>query len=559
MGKTNQEVITAKPHILRLLLEQCLLQEEVEVRIGEGKHVFHSRIFDSFPEWEHIVNEKDRNKVKLYDPFLFLKEGKCLLIGPPVSGSDDVQVNDNDNLFIRFFTGHNSFEAQVHVEHHVDIDGKLEALQVSFPKQLTVIHTRNYIRYKSSPESKITLNITTENQCKLSVRIVELSASGLSFCIPREFNTKLIMGGLLTLNIDFFGEDEMVVEAKISHFSKADKVAGSDSDPGDVLCGVDFLLSDNSTEYLRIDELIFLIQREYAMNEKERLIKFNQNLEKEVSAKACELREKDVQLMEMDRMAGISTLAAGIAHEINNPISFVKGNINFLRKSLKKLVATAEFWHDKSYEGSVIEEYREHLTQINFEYLKESLDKKCDTMLSGIERITNIVKNLKSFSRVDKGRVDRIDLNESIKEAVNVLATNNSGNVEFVMELEEVPSMECVVNDINQCLLQVLKNAVDALEGDGIIKVSSHYDKEEDRIVVTVIDNGKGMSPEVLRQVCNPFFTTKPVGSGTGLGLSTVERIIKNHGGKMAFTSKEGFGTTVMVMFAVNSSTKCEI
>ncbi|MGR3179027.1 MAG: sensor histidine kinase, partial [Candidatus Anammoxibacter sp.] len=255
----------------------------------------------------------------------------------------------------------------------------------------------------------------------------------------------------------------------------------------------------------------------------------------------------------------ISTLAAGIAHEINNPISFVKGNINFLRKSLKKLVATAEFWRDKSYEGALMKEYNEHLSQINYDYLKESLDKKCDTMLSGIERITNIVKNLKSFSRVDKGRVDKINLNDSVKEAVNVLATENIGNVEFVKELEELPMMECVVNDINQCLLQVLKNAVDAVEGDGIIKVSSNYDKENDQIVVAVIDNGKGMSPEVLRQVFNPFFTTKPVGSGTGLGLSTVERIIKNHGGKMAFSSKEGFGTTVVIRFAVNSSTKSEI
>jgi len=109
------------------------------------------------------------------------------------------------------------------------------------------------------------------------------------------------------------------------------------------------------------------------------------------------------------------------------------------------------------------------------------------------------------------------------------------------------------VNDINQCLLHILKNAVDSVENEGIIKVICYYNKENCQIVVSVIDNGKGMSPEVIRQVFNPFFTTKPIGSGTGSGLTIAERIIKHHSGKIQITSKEKFGSTVVLQIPVNT------
>ncbi len=119
------------------------------------------------------------------------------------------------------------------------------------------------------------------------------------------------------------------------------------------------------------------------------------------------------------------------------------------------------------------------------------------------------------------------------------------------MELQETPLIECSPNDINQSLIHTIQNAVDAVENNGIIKISSAYDSNDKEVTIRIIDNGTGMSPEVLRQAFNPFFTTKPVGSGTGVGLSMTERIIKRHGGSINISSKEGDGTTVTMILPV--------
>ena len=123
--------------------------------------------------------------------------------------------------------------------------------------------------------------------------------------------------------------------------------------------------------------------------------------------------------------------------------------------------------------------------------------------------------------------------------------------MEFIKEFREVPLIECSPNEINQCLLHVIKNALDAIDQKGTIKITTSYDEKEDEVIIRIIDNGKGMSPEVLRQAQNPFFTTKAVGSGTGVGLSLTESILQRHGGKINISSKEDEGTTVTMTLAV--------
>jgi signal transduction histidine kinase len=145
----------------------------------------------------------------------------------------------------------------------------------------------------------------------------------------------------------------------------------------------------------------------------------------------------------------------------------------------------------------------------------------------------------------------KIDINQSIEDAVEVLSTQDAKDVEFVREFQEVPLIECSPNEINQCLLHVLKNALDAVDHKGIIKMMTSYNEDKDQTIVRIVDNGKGMSPEVVRQALNPFFTTKAVGSGTGVGLSLTERIIKRHGGMINISSKEGEGTTVTITLPV--------
>lgn len=278
-----------------------------------------------------------------------------------------------------------------------------------------------------------------------------------------------------------------------------------------------------------------------------------QNQIKEIQEKTEQLRQKDLQLLEMDRVVGIATLAAGIAHEINNPLSFVKSSIGFVKKSVDKMVGAARYWDDKPVSEPLLKDYKDYLSQINFDYAASSLGEKFDRIKKGIERIMKIVNSLKSFSRVDKEEIGKIDINNSIEEAIEILSAQELEDVEFVKELQKTPLMECSANAINQCLLHTIQNAIDAVEGRGTIKIISSYNERENQILINIIDNGKGMSPELVRQAFNPFFTTKAVGSGTGVGLSMTERIIKRHGGKINISSKEGEGTTITMILPMNS------
>lgn len=289
--------------------------------------------------------------------------------------------------------------------------------------------------------------------------------------------------------------------------------------------------------------------REVSTNYIDRLCVEKEELEKRVKEQTDQLREKDIKLLEMDRIAGIATLAAGVAHEINNPLSFVKSSIGFVKKNMNKMLGITKFWDDKPIPESILKEYKDFLAQMNFDYAIKSLDEKFDRIKKGIERIMKIVANLKSFSRVDKEDIGKIDINQSIEETVEVLNSQELENVEFVKQLQDVPLMECSAREIHQCLLHTIQNAIDAVENNGIINVNSSYNEQDDQIIIKINDNGKGMSPEVLRQAFNPFFTTKPVGSGTGVGLSVTEKIIRRHGGKIDLSSKEGEGTTVTMTF----------
>lgn len=290
------------------------------------------------------------------------------------------------------------------------------------------------------------------------------------------------------------------------------------------------------------------------LKEKEELSRFNKELERKVKEKTEELRQKDMQLLELDRIAGIGTLAAGIAHEINNPMSFVKSSISFLKKGVGKMSGAITYWNDKPLPEPLFTEFKGYLDGINYNHLTNSLENKFDTINRGIERIIKIVGNLKSFSRVDMEAMGLLDINQSIEQAVDILNIQNDEgdkNVQFIKEFIELPPLECYTSEMNQCLLHTINNALDAVQNKGIIKLLTAYDEKEKQIIIKIIDNGTGMSEETLKQAFVPFFTTKPVGSGTGIGLTITERIINRHKGKIKLTSKSGEGTTVTIRVPV--------
>jgi len=280
----------------------------------------------------------------------------------------------------------------------------------------------------------------------------------------------------------------------------------------------------------------------------------NLTLERQVSEikeKTEQLREKDLQLIEMDRIAGIGTLAAGIAHEINNPLGFLKSTLGTLHKNVNKMRDALRYWEDKPATDPLVQGYLAHIASAGLERVIDAMDEKFDRAGRGLTRIMDIVNSLKRFSGIDMEPLTKIDINKNIAELLKFVVKQKEKQIEIVTQFQELPLIECAPYEINQCLLQLLKNALDALDNDGTITITTESHCKDSLIVIRIVDSGHGMSPEVLRQAFNPFFTTKPVGSGTGVGLSLTERIIKRYGGMIQIESTAGQGTTATIKLPV--------
>ncbi|MBF0451474.1 MAG: hybrid sensor histidine kinase/response regulator [Candidatus Magnetomorum sp.] len=274
---------------------------------------------------------------------------------------------------------------------------------------------------------------------------------------------------------------------------------------------------------------------------------------KEINEKTEQLRQKDLQLLEMDRITGIGTLAAGIAHEINNPLGFIKNAVDHLKKMNLRMIEALKYWKDKPVPENLLKDYNDYLEQIKFDCMAEKLTSRYERVMRGIDRIVKIVNSLKKISGITASPIGKININEMIDNTIEILIVQEAKNIRFIKDFAEVPLVECYHTEINQCFLNVLKNAIDAMnhKNKGTIQIKTSYDKSENQTIIDIIDNGKGMSDEIKRQAFNPFFTTKEIGSGTGVGLSLTERIIKRHGGKITIFSKEGQGCTVTMKLPV--------
>ncbi|MEO5360840.1 MAG: PAS domain S-box protein [Nitrospirota bacterium] len=266
------------------------------------------------------------------------------------------------------------------------------------------------------------------------------------------------------------------------------------------------------------------------------------------------IREQDLMLISMDRIAGINSLAAGIAHEINNPLSIISGTVGNINKLTARLIRAISFWADKDISDDLKIEYDMLIAGLSLEQTINSLNLKFDTIKRAVSRIINIVNSMKYIANLNLSDVQYIDINKRIDDIINILNIEGVRHVEFERQYAELPTVECSVSDINQCLLQVITNAIDAVDQMGKVVVTTTFSKDDGYVWIDVRDYGKGMSEKVLQKVFHPFFTTKPVGSGTGIGLTITERIIKAHGGTIDICSEEGRGTTVRMRLPVRQS-----
>lgn len=254
------------------------------------------------------------------------------------------------------------------------------------------------------------------------------------------------------------------------------------------------------------------------------------------------LADAHTQLLQSEKLAAVGQLAAGVAHELNTPVGFVHSNLGTLKRYVLDLFELlAEY---ESNEKTMPDEARNALKKvkdrIDLDYLKEDIQSLIAESTDGLQRVARIVHDLKDFSHVDDSGAHLISIENGIESTLHVMAGLIGANVSIIKEYVATPEVECIPSQINQVLMGVLMNAVQAIEEDGKIIIRTGY--SDGMVWVEVEDNGKGIEPENISRIFDPFFTTKPVGSGVGLGLSLAYSIVKSHGGVISARSTPGQG-----------------
>ena len=261
----------------------------------------------------------------------------------------------------------------------------------------------------------------------------------------------------------------------------------------------------------------------------------------ELTALLKKVEEAQQQLLQSEKMAAIGQLAAGVAHEINNPTGFVNSNLGTLKTysaQMLKLLDTYEKLGIKG-EQSAIDAAR---AEADIDFLREDLPALLEESQEGLSRVTRIVQDLKDFAHVDQSGYQRADLNAAMESTLNVVWSELKYKAEVLRELGDIPEIDCVPAQINQVFMNLLVNAAQAIETTGRITVRSGFENEH--VWFEVADTGKGMPEEVKKRIFEPFYTTKPVGKSTGLGLSiSYDIIVKKHGGRIDVASEPEHGT----------------
>lgn len=271
----------------------------------------------------------------------------------------------------------------------------------------------------------------------------------------------------------------------------------------------------------------------------------------------ADLKATQSQILQSEKMAAIGQLAAGVAHEINNPIGFVTSNVRTLGRYVEKLTGHIEKQEEIISEFAA-EQAGEIITQLRkkskLDVILEDLDDMQSESLDGLARVSKIVKNLKSFSRVDQAEFSKVDLNECFESTLNIVWNELKYTATVEKDLTPLPVVPCYPQELNQVFLNLLVNAGHAIGEKGVISI--HSWQEEDLVCISVSDNGCGIPEENLERLFEPFFTTKEVGKGTGLGLSISYDIIQKHGGEIQVDSKVGQGTTFTIRLPLQQSEK---
>jgi signal transduction histidine kinase len=314
--------------------------------------------------------------------------------------------------------------------------------------------------------------------------------------------------------------------------------------------GVDYVSKPFQMEEVlaRVSTHMALYQAHQEIAIREESLRRNLN---ELEAAHQQLKEMGSQLLQSEKLASIGLLAAGVAHEINNPIGFVHSNLNTLRDYVSSLLNLLDVYG--LIETGASAENRQRLDepkrQVDLAFLRHDMLELIAESIDGTERIRRIIQDLRDFSHTGESEWCEVNVNNALDSTLNVAWNEIKSKADVIKDYGDVPVVECLVSQINQVLLNVLINAAQALSEKGRITLRTR--QEGEWVSIAVSDTGCGIAAEHREKIFDPFFTTKPFGKGIGLGLSTAYGIVAQHGGRIEVDSELGKGSTITVCLPI--------
>ncbi|WP_055075167.1 sensor histidine kinase [Pseudanabaena sp. 'Roaring Creek'] len=354
-------------------------------------------------------------------------------------------------------------------------------------------------------------------------------------------------------------------------------------------------LNDIDTAYCQYDDDHRIIERSLELSSEE-LLQANKQLqdllktvEGQVTERTAELTKANIELEETlinlkkaqvhivqsEKMSSLGRLIAGVAHEINNPVNFIHGNLSYLKDYIAKILNFTKLTQKNYLQG--IPEMEKLAEEIELEFIKQDLPQIINSMVVGTSRIQGIVQSLKNFSHMDEAEFKQVDIHKGIDNTLMILehrlrSKSRSNHIQVIKQYGDLPLISCYAGQMNQVFVNILANAIDALE-----EVNYHpkidlqgnpqednwarspYIKIQTRVIddcfveIAIADNGNGIPEEFQRQIFDPFFTTKPVGKGTGMGMAISYQIItEKHNGKLTCHSTVGKGTEFYIHIPID-------
>lgn len=403
-----------------------------------------------------------------------------------------------------------------------------------------------------------TLNVVSSSGVTPPDMIPQLHQAFIFHVYPLAFLEVLLVallavaiGKHLTDKLETLREGTLAVSAAVTdgQFNESSRIpVNSDDEIGQLTIAFNKLIDNLELEFSQKDQFEDMLQN------------FNQQLEEKVKARTQQLEQKNQilnqtnnelqtaqrQLLHAEKMASVGQLAAGVAHEINNPVGYVLSNVKTLEEYICSLKTVIESSAQAVKTSDKLSPMIESIMQDNdVEFICEDIGSLINESEQGLQRVQEIVMGLKSFSHADADEMQLADVNECIRNTLSMVNNQLKYHCRVYTNLCEDSTITCHAGRLSQVFTNLLVNAGHAIEKDGIIKV--HSVTEDGKLKVYIVDNGSGIEPDNLKKLFDPFFTTKAEGEGTGLGLSISYGIIKDHGGNIEVKSVLGKGTCFIV------------